>query len=67
MSTQTETTKPARRRVWGAKAIASHLGRTEKGAFSALESGRVPGAIKIAGRWALDLDVFDAAFEGVAA
>jgi hypothetical protein len=49
--------------VWGAKAIAPFLGRTEKGAFGALESGRVPGAKKIAGKWALDLSVFRAAFK----
>lgn len=49
--------------VWGAEAIAPHIGRTTKGAFGALESGKVPGAKKIAGRWALDLKVFLAAFE----
>lgn len=40
--------------VWGADAIAPHLGRTTKGTYHALESGRVPGARKIAGRWALN-------------
>jgi hypothetical protein len=49
--------------VWGASAIAPHLGRTVKGAFGALESGKVPGAQKIAGRWCLNLRVFLAAFE----
>jgi hypothetical protein len=48
--------------VWGAEAIAPHLGRTVKGAYGALESGRVPGAKKIAGKWALNLRVFHAAF-----
>jgi hypothetical protein len=52
--------------VWGANAIAPHLGRTVKGAFGALESGKVPGAKKIAGRWALNLQVYFAAFEKVA-
>jgi len=49
--------------VWGADAIAPHLGRTVKGTFGALESGKVPGARKIAGRWALNLKVYLAAFE----
>jgi hypothetical protein len=44
--------------VWGAAAIAKVIGRTEKGAFHALESGRVPGAKKVAGRWALHLPTF---------
>jgi hypothetical protein len=52
--------------VWGAAAIAPHLGRTTKGAFNALESGRVPGAKKIAGRWALNLTVYHSAFEAAA-
>jgi hypothetical protein len=49
--------------VWGADAIAPHLGRSVKGAYGALESGRVPGAKKIAGRWALSLRVYHASFE----
>lgn len=49
--------------VWGAIAIAPHLGRTDKGAFAALETGKIPGAKKIGGRWALNLRVFYAAFE----
>lgn len=50
--------------IWGAEAIAPYLGRTTKGAFGALESGKVPGAKKIAGRWGLSLKVFLASFEG---
>jgi hypothetical protein len=53
--------------IWGARNIAPYLGRTEKGAFSALESGKVPGARKVAGRWALNMQVFRASFESVAA
>jgi hypothetical protein len=53
--------------VWGARKIAPHLGRSEKGAFHALESGKVPGARKIAGRWALDIRVFRASFKAIAA
>ena len=53
--------------VWGAVAIAPIIGRTEKGAFHALESGRVPGAKKVAGRWGLHLPTFMKHFEPVAA
>ena len=66
MSTvQNETAAPEI--VWGAANIAPHIGRTEKGAFHALERGAVPGAKKIAGRWALNLRLFHAAFESSAA
>jgi hypothetical protein len=53
--------------VWGASKIAPYLGRTEKGTFCALESGKVPGARKVAGRWVLNLKVFYGSFETVAA
>lgn len=67
MSNQTENTTPALDTiVWGADAIAPHLGRTVKGAYCALEAGRVPGAKKIAGRWALNLRILHATFEQVA-
>jgi hypothetical protein len=49
--------------VHGAEAIAPHLGRSVKGAYGALESGRVPGARKIAGKWALNLTVYHRSFE----
>jgi hypothetical protein len=65
MSTQNETTSAAPDIVWGAAAIAPIIGRSEKGAFGALESGNIPGAKKIAGRWALNLRVFFASFEAV--
>lgn len=72
MSTPTEIIWPAAAAVdpmivWGAQAIGPHLGRTTKGAFNALESGRIPGARKIAGRWALNLRVYHASFETNAA
>ncbi|MGY4360445.1 hypothetical protein ACVWZR_009611 [Bradyrhizobium sp. i1.3.1] len=64
MSNQAENTTPALDTiVWGADAIAPHLGRTVKGAYCALEAGRVPGAKKIAGRWALNLRILHATFE----
>lgn len=65
MSIQAETTADTSI-VWGAAAIAPHIGRSVKGAFGALESGKVPGAKKIAGRWALNLSVFLAAFKDAA-
>lgn len=72
MSTPSEIIWPAAAAVdpmivWGAAAIAPHIGRTVKGAFNALDSGRVPGAKKIAGRWALNLRVYHASFEVTAA
>jgi hypothetical protein len=68
MSNTESTTPGLDTIVWGADAIAPHLGRTVKGAYGALEGGQVPGAKKIAGRWALNLRVFLSAFEpGVAA
>lgn len=53
--------------IWGAENIAPHIGRTTKGAFGALESGKIPGAKNIAGRWALNLKVYLAAFENTSA
>ncbi|MCK1619561.1 hypothetical protein IVA96_23890 [Bradyrhizobium sp. 159] len=49
--------------IWGAAAIGRVIGRTEKGAFHALESGRVPGAKKIAGRWGMHVPTFLASFQ----
>jgi hypothetical protein len=48
--------------IWGAAAIAKVIGRSEKGAFHALESGKVPGARKVAGRWGLHLRTFHSFF-----
>jgi hypothetical protein len=48
--------------VWGCKAIAETIGRTERATFAALEQGKIPGAKKIAGRWGLDPRVFAATF-----
>jgi hypothetical protein len=53
--------------VFGIDNIAPHLNRSVKGAYGALESGRVPGAKKVAGRWALNLRVYHASFESNAA
>jgi hypothetical protein len=48
--------------VWGCKAIAEKIGRTERATFAALEQNKIPGARKVAGRWGLDPRVFAAAF-----
>jgi hypothetical protein len=48
--------------VWGCKAIAEKIGRTERATFHALQAGKIPGAKKIAGRWGLDPRVFAATF-----
>ncbi|UFW82849.1 DNA-binding protein [Bradyrhizobium barranii] len=52
--------------VWGAAAIAPIIGRTETSAFRALQSGRVPGARNVAGRWGLHVPTFLASFEPTA-
>jgi hypothetical protein len=62
MTTTVQNQSAAPEIVWGASAIAPHIGRSVKGAFGALESGKIPGAKKIAGRWALNLRVYHAAF-----
>jgi hypothetical protein len=56
-----------KRFVWGCKGIAEAIGRSEKATFHALQDGKIPGAKKIAGRWALDLQLFAAAFQSEAA
>lgn len=48
------TTTAKRRIIWGAKAIADEIGRTERQTFHLLETGRLP-ATKIGGRWAADV------------
>ena len=49
--------------IWGCKAIAEAIGRSEKACFHALQENKIPGAKKIAGRWGLDYSVFVAAFQ----
>jgi hypothetical protein len=53
--------------IWGARAIGQAIGRTEKAAFTMLEAGKLPGARKVAGRWAFHPKVFYAAFNEAAA
>jgi hypothetical protein len=53
--------------VWGARNIGIAIGRTEKATFAMLEAGKLPGARKVAGRWAFNPKVFFAAFNEVAA
>lgn len=53
--------------VWGARAIAAAIGRSEKATFIMLEQGKLPGARKVAGRWAFNPKIFFASFEDAAA
>jgi hypothetical protein len=39
--------------LWGARAIAQPLGVSERRCFHMLETGAIPGAKKVAGRWAI--------------
>jgi hypothetical protein len=59
----TAPTLPNTEIVWGARAIAATIGRTEKSTFAMLEQGKLPGARKVAGRWAFNPEVFFSAFD----
>ena len=52
--------------IWGGRAIARAIGRTEAATYHALKRGRVPGARRVGGRWALHVPSFRAAFECMA-
>jgi hypothetical protein len=52
--------------VWGARAIACAIGRTEKATYTMLEAGKIAGARKVGGSWAFNPKVFFAKFEDVA-
>lgn len=52
--------------VWGAEAIGRVIGRSTKSTFHALEAGKIPGAKKVAGRWAINPRIFFATFEAAA-
>lgn len=45
--------------VWGARAIAKAINRSEKATYWMLESGTLPGAKKVAGRWCFSPAVFE--------
>jgi hypothetical protein len=51
--------------IWGAEKIAEAIERDEAWTFRALKDGKIPGAQKIAGRWAFNPRVFFATFESV--
>jgi hypothetical protein len=53
--------------IWGARAIGQAIGRTEKATFAMLEAGKLPGARKVAGRWAFKPAAFLASFDAAAA
>lgn len=49
--------------VWGASAIAAAINRTPRQAYYLLESGSLPGAKKLAGRWCFSPNAFRQALE----
>lgn len=49
--------------IWGARAISEAIGRSQKATFAMLEQGKIPGARKIAGRWAFNPAIFFATFD----
>jgi hypothetical protein len=53
--------------VWGVAAIARAIGRTERSVYPLVETGQLPGAKRIGGKWGLDLDRFHAVFDDSAA
>jgi hypothetical protein len=63
---QTAATAPSTEIVWGCKAIAAAIGRTEKSVFAMLEQGKLAGARKVGGRWCFAPKVFFASFETAA-
>lgn len=52
VKTEVENAPSGPRVVWGMGNIAREIGTTERKAFHMAETGRLPGAKKIAGRWA---------------
>jgi hypothetical protein len=63
--TMTDTTAPEY--IWGAKAIAAAIGRSEKATFAMLERGVIAGARKVGGRWSLRPAVYARSFDEAAA
>lgn len=53
--------------IWGAAAIAAFLGKSERAVFHLLEKRQIPGAFKIGGSWALDVQLFKRKVEESAA
>ena len=52
--------------LWGARAIAAVLGKTERATFAMLERGQIPGVKKIGAQWVVSKKTL-AEFFGVAA
>lgn len=53
--------------LWGAEEIGKAIGATRRRAFHMLESGALPGARKIGGRWCITRQRLREIFEGEAA
>lgn len=48
--------------VWGAPAIAAAINKSVKATYHALETGRLPGACKVAGKWCFSPSKFAESF-----
>lgn len=49
--------------IAGARAIAKHIGRTERAVYHLLERGQLPGAKRVGGTWTLCVKTFAKHFE----
>lgn len=61
---QLEPQPPSLDLVWGAKAIATVLGVTERACFHMLEKGDLPAARQIGQRWVVSRKALERFFEG---
>lgn len=52
--------------IWGARAIAAVIGKTDRATFAMLERGQIPGARKVGVQWVISRKAL-AEFFGVAA
>lgn len=53
-----ETQRNALNLIWGADEIAKAINRPVRATYHMLESGSLPGAAKVGGRWCFDPEVF---------
>lgn len=50
--------------IWGARAIGKAINRNERVAYGLLESGQIPGAKKVGGRWCVTAHALRRVFNG---
>ena len=58
------TTEAALDLIWGAKNIARAICQSERQTFYMLESGQLPGARKVGGKWVITRAMLRRIFEG---